>query len=87
MMDNHVGNIAWIPEKLNSQSGTVGNDLESVHSEETTLKNIMVYLVTGTFNTASWIYYDQHKKGDRVLTSNVKHVEVQKLVLCFPLST
>ncbi len=57
MMDSPVGVAAWIIEKFNSWSDTEGDDIESVHTKDELLTNIMVYLVTGTFNTASWIYY------------------------------
>ena len=57
MMDSPVGVAAWIIEKFNSWSDTAGDDIESVHSKDALLTNIMVYLVTDTFNTASWIYY------------------------------
>jgi len=53
MMDSPVGVAAWIIEKFNAWSDTVGDDIESAHSKDELLTNIMVYVTTRTFNTAS----------------------------------
>ena len=63
MMDSPVGVAAWILEKFNSWSDTNGDDVESAHSKDVLLTNIMVYIVTRTFNTASWIYYGRREEG------------------------
>jgi microsomal epoxide hydrolase len=84
MMDSPVGVAAWIIEKFNSWSDTVGDDIESVHSKDELLTNIMVYLVTGTFNTASWVYYGRREEGGRVLSPEGKRVEVPTAVALFP---
>ena len=44
----------------------------------------MVYLVTGSFNTASWIYYGRREEGGRVLSPDGKRVEVPTAVALFP---
>ncbi|MGI9304700.1 MAG: epoxide hydrolase family protein [Gammaproteobacteria bacterium] len=84
MMDSPVGVAAWIIEKFNSWSDTDGDDIESVHSKDSLLTNIMVYLVTGTFNTASWIYYGRQEEGGRVLSPQGKRVEVPTAAALFP---
>ena len=84
MMDSPVGVAAWIVEKFNSWSDTDADDIESVHSKDTLLTNIMVYLVTGTFNTASWIYYGRREEGGRVLSPEGKRVEVPTAAALFP---
>ncbi len=84
MMDSPVGVAAWILEKFNSWSDTVGDDLESAHSKDTLLTNIMVYIVTRTFNTASWIYYGRCEEGGRVLSNEGKRVEVPTGCVLFP---
>ena len=53
MMDSPVGVAAWIVEKFNSWSDTAGDDVESVYTKDELLTNVMIYLVTGTFNTAA----------------------------------
>ena len=65
MMDSPVGVAAWIIEKMYSWSDLKDNNIESVYSKDTLLANIMVYIVTKTFNTASWIYYGRREEGGR----------------------
>jgi len=84
MMDSPVGVAAWIIEKFNSWSDIEGDDIESVHSKDSLLTNIMVYLVTRTFNTASWIYYGRREEGGRILSPEGKRVEVPTAVALFP---
>jgi len=84
MMDSPVGQAAWIIEKFNSWSDTDGDDIESVYSKDLLLTNIMVYLVTGTFNTASWIYYGRREEGGRLLSPTGKRVEVPTAAALFP---
>ena len=51
MMDSPVGVAAWIIEKMRGWSDIKNNDIESVYSKDTLLSNIMIYLVTKTFNS------------------------------------
>ncbi len=84
MMDSPVGVAAWIVEKFNSWSDTADSNIESAHSKDSLLTNIMVYLVTGTFNTASWIYYGRREEGGRVLSPDGERVEVPTAAALFP---
>ena len=84
MMDSPVGVAAWIIEKFNSWSDTVGDNIESVYTKDELLTNIMVYLVTKTFNTASWIYYGRREEGGRVLSPDGQRVEVPTAAALFP---
>jgi microsomal epoxide hydrolase len=84
MMDSPVGVAAWILEKFNSWSDTEGDDVESAHSKDALLTNIMVYIVTRTFNTASWIYYGRREEGGRTLSHEGKRVEVPTACALFP---
>jgi len=84
MMDSPVGVAAWIIEKFNSWSDTDGDNIESVHSKDSLLTGIMVYLVTRTFNTASWIYYGRREEGGRLLSPEGKQVEVPTGCALFP---
>jgi len=84
MMDSPVGVAAWLIEKFNSWSDTEGDDIESVHSKDSLLTNIMVYLTTRTFNTASWIYYGRREEGGRILSPEGKRVEVPTAAALFP---
>jgi len=84
MMDSPVGVAAWIVEKFNSWSDTDGDDVESAHSKDELLTNIMIYVVTRSFNSASWIYYGRREEGGRVLSPEGKRVEVPTACALFP---
>ena len=84
MMDSPVGVAAWIIEKFNSWSDTDGDNIESVYTRDLLLTNIMVYLVTKTFNTASWIYYGRREEGGRLLSPEGHRVEVPTAAALFP---
>ncbi len=84
MMDSPIGVAAWIIEKMRGWSDINNNDIESVYSKDTLLSNIMVYLVTKTFNTASWIYYGRREEGGRFLPKKGLPIKVPTAVALFP---
>lgn len=84
MMDSPVGVAAWILEKMHGWSDLRDNDIESVYSKEQLLTNIMVYIITRTFNSASWIYYGRREEGGRVLSPEGRRVEVPTGCAVFP---
>ncbi len=84
MMDSPVGVAAWILEKMHGWSDIKDNNVESVYSKDQLLTNIMVYIVTRTFNTASWIYYGRREEGGRVLSPEGKRVEAPTGCAVFP---
>ena len=84
MMDSPVGVAAWIIEKMRGWSDIKNGDIESVYSKDILLSNIMVYLVTKTFNTASWIYYGRREEGGRHLPKEGLPIKVPTAVALFP---
>jgi len=84
MMDSPVGVAAWIIEKFHSWSDTDGDNIESIYTKDSLLTNIMIYLVTRTFNTASWIYFGRREEGGRVLSPDGLRVEVPTAAALFP---
>ena len=84
MMDSPVGVAAWILEKFYFWSDIKNNDIESVYSIDTMLANIMVYIVTKTFNTASWIYYGRRQEGGRYFPKGFHRIEVPTAIAHFP---
>ena len=84
MMDSPVGVAAWIIEKINGWSDIKNNEIESVYSKDILLTNIMVYLVTKTFNTASWIYYGRSEEGGRFLPKDFHRIEIPTACALFP---
>jgi pimeloyl-ACP methyl ester carboxylesterase len=84
MMDSPVGVAAWIIEKMYSWSDLQDNNIESVYSKDTLLSNIMVYIVTKTFNTASWIYYGRREEGGRFFPNDFKKIRIPTAAAIFP---
>ena len=84
MMDSPVGIAAWIIEKMYSWSDLKNGDIESVYSKDTLLGNIMVYIITKTFNTATWIYYGRREEGGRFFPKDFKKIEIPTAVAIFP---
>ncbi len=84
MMDSPVGVAAWIIEKMRGWSDIKNGDIESVYSKDILLSNIMIYLVTKTFNSASWIYYGRREEGGRSLPKKDLPLKVPTGVALFP---
>ncbi len=84
MIDSPVGTAAWILEKFYSWSDIKNKKIDKVYSKDTLLTNIMVYLITNTFNTASWIYFGRREEGGRFFPKNFKKIKVPTAVAEFP---
>ena len=84
MMDSPVGVAAWIIEKMHSWSDLKDNNIESVYSKDTLLTNIMVYIITKTFNTASWVYYGRREEGGRFFPKDFKKIKIPTSIAIFP---
>ena len=84
MMDSPVGVAAWIIEKMYFWSDLKDSKIESVYSKDTLLANIMIYIVTKTFNTASWIYYGRREEGGRLFPKDFKKIEIPTGIAIFP---
>jgi len=84
MMDSPVGIAAWIIEKMHSWSDLKNNNIESIYTKDILLANIMIYILTKTFNSASWIYYGRREEGGRFFPEDFKKIEVPTAVAVFP---
>ena len=84
MSDSPVGVAAWIIEKFYGWSDRSEKSFLEVFSQDELLTNIMIYLITDTFETASWIYYGRREEGGRVLSKIGKRVEVPTACAVFP---
>ena len=84
MMDSPVGIAAWIIEKMYFWSDLEDQNLESVYSKDVLLANIMVYIITKSFNTSSWIYYGRREEGGRYFPKEFKKIETPTGVAMFP---
>jgi len=56
LMDSPVGVAAWIIEKFNGWSDLSAGGIEAVYTKDQLLTNVMIYLVTDTFATSTWLY-------------------------------
>ncbi|MDO8840632.1 MAG: epoxide hydrolase [Parvibaculum sp.] len=87
MMDSPVGTAAWIVEKFHGWSDRRGKDgsehIENAFSKDQILTNLMIYLVTGTFNTATWFYRGLFEEGGNTMAPGTK-VEVPTGIANFP---
>ena len=84
MMDSPVGIAAWILEKMYFWSDLKNNNLESVYSKDTLIANIMVYILTKSFNTSSWIYFGRREEGGRFFPKDFKKITVPTAAAIFP---
>ena len=84
MHDSPVGVAAWILEKFYSWSDIKNNNIESVYTKDILLTNIMIYLITNTFNSASWIYFGRREEGGRNFPNNFKKINVPTGIAKFP---
>ena len=84
MMDSPVGIAAWIVEKFHDWSDVEIGEIETAHTKDELLTNIMIYITTRTFNTASWIYYGRREEGGRILSPKGKRVEAPTGCAVFP---
>jgi hypothetical protein len=65
LADSPVGVAAWILEKFGvwadlPKTDEASPDLWRVFSEDLLLTNIMLYVVTDSFATSTWIYQGEH---------------------------
>ena len=84
MMDSPVGIAAWIIEKMHAWSDLKNDKIESVYSKDELLANIMIYVLTKTFDTATWIYYGRREEGGRFFPKNFKKIEIPTAAAIFP---
>ena len=84
MIDSPVGIAAWIIEKMHGWSDLKDNNIESVYSKDVLLANIMVYILTNTFNTASWIYFGRREEGGRYFPKDFKKINIPTGIAMFP---
>ncbi len=84
MMDSPVGVAAWIIEKYYHWSDLEDRSLEETYKKDDLLTNIMIYILTKSFNTSSWIYYGRAKEGGRILSRDGRRVEVPTGCAVYP---
>ena len=84
MIDSPVGTAAWILEKFYSWSDLKKANIENVYSKNLLLTNIMIYILTKTFNSAAWIYFGRREEGGRPFPKNFKKIRIPTAIAEFP---
>ena len=82
--DSPVGVAAWIVEKFYHWSDLKDGSLDLTYQKDDLLTNIMIYILTKSFNTSSWIYYGRVKEGGRILSKEGRRVEVPTGCAVYP---
>lgn len=86
MMDSPIGVCAWIIEKFHrwaDKSGNIPNEhIENTFSKDKLLGNVMIYLLTKTFNTSTWMYRGALEEGMALMPAD-KKVEVPTGIAAF----
>src|SRR5262249_4390753 len=82
LADSPVGLAAWIIEKFQAWSDCDGRPLERF-SMDLLLDNIMIYWLTGTAGTATWLYRGVAEQKPRALPDG-KRVETPTGFAAFP---
>lgn len=83
MMDSPMGVAAWFCEKFVGWSDTDGKVTDPPYAMDWLLTNIMIYLTTRSFATATWIYRGMFIEGGFAIPEG-RRVEVPTGVAAFP---
>jgi microsomal epoxide hydrolase len=86
MMDSPMGVAAWFAEKFVGWSDIGGGRqgyVDPPFSFDTMLTNIMIYLTTRSFNTATWIYRGMFDEGGATMPAG-RRIDVPTAVAAFP---
>jgi microsomal epoxide hydrolase len=83
MMDSPMGVAAWFAEKFVGWSDVAGDYTDPPFTMDQILTNIMIYLSTRSFLTATWIYRGLFLEGGFAMPAD-RRVEVPVGVAAFP---
>ena len=84
MIDNPVGVAAWILEKFYGWSDLRKKSLIEVYGYDDLITNLMLYILTNSFNSASWIYFGRREEGGRVINFDGGKVNVPTGCALYP---
>lgn len=82
MLDSPVGAAAWILGKFYDWSDRRDRSFGQIFTRDQLLTEVMIYQMTGTFATATWIYAGTAKAGDALPEG--RRIEVPVAVASFP---
>jgi pimeloyl-ACP methyl ester carboxylesterase len=69
---NPLGQAAWILERFHDWSDLSEGDMDSVYGMDHLITNIMLYVMTGSFESAIWFYHGLVREGRLDLSGGVK---------------
>ncbi len=84
MMDSPVGAAAWIVEKFHGWSDRA-RGFENIYSMDLLITNVMIYLVTRSFNTATWMYRGLMEDFSGDMVPNGARIERPAGIAAFPI--
>jgi microsomal epoxide hydrolase len=84
MADSPVGTAAWILEKFHGWSDLKKGNMQKTYSRDLLLTNIMIYILTKSVDTATWIYFGRRKEGGRLFPKNFKKIMTPTAIAEFP---
>lgn len=84
MMDSPVGTAAWIVEKFHGWSDC-RKGFENTYTKDQLLTNVMIYLVTRTFNTATWMYRGRAEEQFTMPIPKGARIEKPTGIAAFPI--
>ncbi len=84
MIDNPVGIAAWIIEKFYGWSDLRKLRFLEIYDIDDIITNIMLYIITNSFATSTWIYYGRRIEGGRILNIDNRRVEIPTACALFP---
>lgn len=70
MFESPVAVAGWLIDKFYHWSDIEDCNIESCHTKDDLLTNIMMYVVTNSFNSSTWIYYGRREEGGRFLVQD-----------------
>ncbi len=83
MAGNPIGAAAWIVDKFHAWSDLRQKDLRGVFGLDRLISNVMFYVATGSFATATWIYRAAQYEVMRVLPAGTR-IDVPTGFASFP---
>ena len=84
MIDSPVGTAAWIIEKFFSWSDLKKGNINKIYSKDLLLTNIMIYILSKSFNTSSWVYFGRREEGGRNFPIKFNKIKVPTAIAEFP---
>ena len=74
----------WIIEKFFSWSDLKKGNINKIYSKDLLLTNIMIYILSKSFNTSSWVYFGRREEGGRNFPIKFNKIKDPTAIAEFP---